>query len=87
MSDGFPHRLQRQAAAQKRRKSQEDKWNRKRQKGKYREPCCRCLLDIKNAEAQDAKKLVGADVRRSIRQRDAQTDNQENDDRGKEWQL
>src|SRR6202050_4361178 len=74
MSHGLPHGLKRQSAAQKRRKSQEDEWNRQRQKREYREARCRCLLDIKNAEAQHAKELVGADVGRSIRQRDTQID-------------
>ena len=87
MSYGLPHGLKRQPAAQKRRKSQEDKRNRERQKGENREARCRCLLDIKNAEAQHAKKLVGADVSGSIRQRDAQIDDQQHYDRCKEGQL
>src|ERR1700683_745486 len=86
MSHRLPHGLKRQSAAQKRRKSEEDEWNRQRQKREYRKARCRCFLDIKNAEAQHAKKLVGADVGRSIRQRDTQIDDEPDDDCGKERQ-
>src|SRR6266481_2642773 len=83
----FAHVFQREAAAHESCKSQEDEGDVEGEEGENGEARGAGFLDVKPAEAENAEKLPGADVRGSVGKRNPEVDHKKHHNRGEERQM
>src|ERR1700720_1591132 len=87
MAYSFAHVFQREAAAHEGCKSQEYEWDVEGEEGENGEARGAGFFDVKPAQAENAEKLPRADIRGSIRKRDAEVDNEQHYHRREERQM